>query len=97
MRTGAPLELIAIADSDQRAEAIYERAARLSKGVEVSGRHRLPPGAPNAISEVLMHYSPSFVVADLDGEPFVDDRTALQLLKAANAPTVLLRMKGQGG
>lgn len=91
--TGAPLSLIAIAGSENEAHMIMERAARQTSGVQLAATTRVPPGAPNAIAEVLMRSRPSFVVADLDGEPFVDDRTALQLLRAANAPTVLLRLR----
>ncbi len=88
---GTHLDLFAVAASDAEAEHIAQRARKLA-GAEVGLQiHRFAPGAPGSIVAATANFSPVFIVVDLEGEPFKDDQTTRALLRAANAPVVLLR------
>jgi len=89
--TNKALVLIVIASSDDQFSLIVERARNLTPpdlNIEV---HRYVPGASDAISAALMQLAPSYVVADIEGQPFVDSQVAAELVRAARAPVVLLR------
>ncbi len=86
----APLHLFAIADSDAAAGEISQRAQRLCPAGTTLTVQRFPPGATDMLASAILHESPAFVVADLDGEPFTDDRAARRILTAAQAPVVFM-------
>jgi len=89
--TGEPMALLAIAASDQEAARIVERGRNAAGDRATPSVYRFQPGHAQWIAATLSALGPSFVVADLQGEPFDDDRSALCLLRAARAPVVLLR------
>ncbi|MDH3741218.1 MAG: hypothetical protein OER56_06415 [Hyphomicrobiales bacterium] len=89
--TGQQLMLFAVAGTDADADRIIQRAHELTGPAANIEAHRFLPNAPRSIAAGLMHFMPSFVVADLEGEPFGNDRTALDLLRATKAPVVLIR------
>ncbi len=95
--TAAPLMLFVIAASDGEADRIVRRAHELA-GPDISITiHRFAPGAPRSIAAAFMHVTPSFVVADLEGEPFRNDDTALALFRAARAPVIMVRAGASEG
>jgi hypothetical protein len=97
IQSGKPLHVFAIASSEKDVSRITERAAQLSGlGLSVT-MHRFIPGSPQTIASSLGHIAPSFVVGDMEGEPFRDDQAALSLLRAARAPVLLLRYDSDGG
>jgi hypothetical protein len=87
---GVPLHLFAIAGNVEAAADISRRAERLCPAGTTLTVQRFPPGATDMLASVILHESPSFVVADLDGEPFTDDKAARRILTAAQAPVVFL-------
>ncbi len=89
------LHLFAIAGSNADAARIEDRAAKLTGKGQTVATHRYVPGLPQSIAAGLAHLSPSFVVGDLDGEPFRDDKTVVSLFRAARAPVLLLRAREQ--
>lgn len=89
------LHLFAIASSNAGAARIADRAAKLTSKGQTIATHRHVPGLPQSIAAGLAHLSPSFVLGDLDGEPFRDDKTAVSLFRAARAPFLLLRARQQ--
>jgi hypothetical protein len=50
---------------------------------------RIMSGASGDIGTSFCHFSSSFIVADLNSEPFNDDVSAQTLFRAARAPIVL--------
>jgi hypothetical protein len=86
-----PLQLFVIASSNDDAGRIVERARSLLLPDQEMQTCRFPPGSPELISASFGQFNPSFIVADQQGEPFGDDRTARVLLRAARAPVALLR------
>jgi len=88
---GRPLHLFVIAAADADADRISARAAALVDNKQAIMTHRYAPGSPQSIAAGLAHLSPFFVVGDLDGEPIRDDKTAVSLFRAAQAPMLLLR------
>lgn len=94
--TGQPLMLFAVAATDTDADRIIRRAHELTGPATTIDIQRFSPSAPRSIAAAFMHFMPSYVVADLEGEPFGHDRTALDLLRATKAPVVLIRA-AEGG
>jgi len=86
-----PLHLIVIAASDADADRIEARATTLVSHNQAMTTHRLPPGSSVSVAAELARLSPFFVVGDLDGEPFGDEKVAVSLFRAAKAPVLLLR------
>lgn len=89
--TGADLDLLAIAASAEDAGAIADRAREIAHRRHTLRIERYPPGAVTSIANALHRLVPSFVVADLKGDPFGDEAAQRVLLRAARAPVVLLR------
>jgi len=87
----ASLHLIAIATTDQKSEQIINRTKELLGSRQTFISHRILPETPHTLAAVLMKMKPQFVVADLKGSPFNNDKTALSLFRAAGAPVVLLQ------
>ncbi|NNE24427.1 MAG: hypothetical protein HKN11_17640 [Rhizobiales bacterium] len=94
--TGQQLMLFAVAGTDADADRIVQRARELTGPTAAIEVHRFLPNAPRSIAAGFMHFMPSFVVADLEGEPFGHDRTALDLFRATKAPVVLIRADESG-
>ncbi len=94
--TRARLMLFAIASNDREADRIIHRAHETIGPAAELEVHRFFPGATRSMLAGLMHVTPSFVVADLEGEPFSDDAAALSLFRAANAPVVLVKPVNTG-
>jgi hypothetical protein len=90
-----PLHLFVIAASNAEATRIVDRASRLSSKVRSLILHRFVPGVPQSVAAGLAHLSPSFVVGELNGETFKDDKIAVLLFRAARAPVLLLRTQNQ--
>lgn len=94
----AAIDLFVVASNDAEAGRIIERARRVIEPAQPLIIKRFSPGAPEAIASALIRSSPSFVVADREGEPFHDDKTAIKLLRAARAPVALIGpVKGADG
>lgn len=89
--SGVSLELFVLAQSDAEAERIALRARDLVDPEVTLGCHRFMPTASGDIAASFSLFSPSFIVADLNGEPFNDDASAQTLFRAAKAPIVLLQ------
>lgn len=89
--SGAPLNLLVIAATDEEVDRIVRRANSLISSGQSITAHRIAPGTPQAITAALSQLQPSFIVADKEGEPFDNDDTARALFRAARAPVVLLR------
>lgn len=88
---GRSLHLFTVAATDADADRIETRAATLIGSRQVTVTHRFAAGFPQPIAAAIAHLSPFFVVGDLDGEPFRDDRVATSILRSAKAPVLLLR------
>ncbi len=89
-----PLMVLALAANAETANRIMHRAQELAAAAPALALHRVPPGAPEAVAAVLMHDRPSFIIADMDGEPFNDHAAARRLLRATRAPVLLLGTHG---
>lgn len=87
----APICLFAVAATDARTDLIVERAGKLIEPAQRLIIKRLSPGLPETLASELIRIAPSFVVADLEGEPFHNDDSILMLLRAAGAPVILIR------
>jgi hypothetical protein len=88
---GKPLDIFAVASSNADAYRITERARDVA-GPELSMlSRRFAPGAGAEIAAAFLQLDPSFIVADLAGEPFGDHDSVRKLLHAAQAPVILLR------
>ena len=84
------LMLLVIAGTDGEADRIIRRAKSLLGSDAPLSAHRLPRGSPELTADATRQFNPSFVVADRQGEPFVDDKAVLALLRASRAPVLLL-------
>ena len=91
MVTGNDLMIFVVADNDASATQIIERARRIANPSQSISTYRFPPGTPQSIAAATSEFDASFVVADQQGEPFVDDKAALALFRAARAPVLLLQ------
>ncbi len=91
MATSAEMIILALADSQKQANNILDRAMKLVPRGQKVTIHRLVPGATDELKATIEHLSPSFIIADLQGEPFGRDSSAKTLLRTARAPVVLLR------
>lgn len=89
--TNNALVLMVIASDDDTASRIVQRARKLVPAHLDIRMHRYLPGASQAILAALAQAAPGYVVADVDGQPFVDSEIAADLVRAARAPVVLLR------
>ena len=89
--TRVGLCVFAVAGTDDEAEAISSRARQLAAPDTKVEIHRFVPGAPQTIAAATSEFRASFIVADQQGEPFGDRKSALSLLRAAKAPVLLLR------
>lgn len=87
------LHLFAVAATNADADRIAARAAALTGSRQAMTMHRYAPGFPQSIAAGIAQLLPSFVVGDLDGEPFSDDTVATCVMRAARAPVLLLRKK----
>lgn len=87
----APISLLVIAGSDDKASQIEARAVETLKNVKQLKFHRLASWGADELEVALQDLHPSFVVADLEGEPFTDDETASAVIRAAGAPVLLIR------
>jgi hypothetical protein len=91
MVRGRSLVLFVVAATDTEADQIMRRAEKLaSPNVTLSAR-RFPPGSAQLIAAATGEFAPVFIVGDRQGEPFGDDKSVLSLLRACNAPVLLLR------
>ncbi len=90
--SGQPLHLFVISGSQAEAARIEARAAAMTGPGQTVLMHRYTQGSPQSLAAGLSHLSPSFVVGDLNGEPFGDDSSAIALFRAARAPVLLLRI-----
>jgi len=89
--TNKELSLLALARSEQQMKLISDRAVNLLPAGQKMSIHRLVPGASDALKAAFTHLSPSFIVADIQGDPFENDKAAQTLLRTASAPVMLLR------
>lgn len=94
--TGADLNVLAIAATPPEGKAIADRAHDIAHRGHTLRVERYPPGAVASIANTLHRLAPSFVVADLNGDPFGDEAALRMLLRAARAPVVLLRDRPEG-
>ena len=85
-----PIELLVIAGSDDQASRIETRAAETLHDIERLSFQRLTRWEAEELEAVLRDLRPSFVVADLEGEPFTRDETASAVIRAAGAPVLLV-------
>ena len=90
--SGAQPVLFVIAADVGQADRIARRGQQLAGAGTRLIVHRFLPGAPQSIATAFSRLAPSFVVADLEGEPFSDDQAVRTLLRAAGAPVALLRL-----
>ncbi len=88
--TDQPLILFVIADTSVEADEIAQRAQELAGSNVLVAAHHFIPGAQNSIATGFAHLSPSFVVASGKSQAFGDDDAAVILLRAANAPVLLM-------
>jgi len=89
--TDNKLVVLAVAATQAIADRISVRASGLAGSGTKPVLLRHLPGSTESISRTLTGLSPSFVVADMEGEPFISDQSLLAVLRAADAPVVLLR------
>ena len=89
--TNEQLSLLALASNKEQMNFISERALDMIPSGQKMTLHRLVPGTIEALKATFSLLSPSFIVADMHGEPFGDDKTAQTLLRTASAPIILLR------
>lgn len=89
--TSRKLIVLALASSKEQVKNIADRATNMVPEGQKIITHRLVPGATDQLKATLAHLSPSFIIADMQGEPFGNDKAAQTLLRAARAPIVLLR------
>lgn len=86
----ARFELFVIAANNTSVENIVQ-LIRQTLGLKTPfTARRFLPGASLPIAAALIKSSPYFVVAELGKEPFDDDKSTLEILRAARAPIVLL-------
>lgn len=91
--SGVPINLLVIAATDAMADRIIKRAQTLVSTGQSLEVHRVAPGNPQAIVGAFSKLQPSFIVVDKEGEPFGDDEAARTLVRAAQAPIVLVRSR----
>ena len=89
--TSRELIILALVSSREQVKNISDRATNILPEGQKITIHRLVPGAIDQLKSTLTHLSPSFIIADMQGEPFANDKAAQTLLRAARAPVVLLR------
>lgn len=85
------LVIFVIAGTNAEADDIIRRAEKVAGPDVALSTHRFPPGSPEMIAAATSEFNPSFIVGDRQGEPFGDDKSVLSLLRACNAPVLLLR------
>jgi len=89
--TGTGLVVLAVAHTDEEAGRIADRSRELAGLGSNPDIHRFPSGDPRWIAAALARSSPSFVVADMEGDLFRNDEDVRRLLDASAAPIALVR------
>lgn len=89
--TEAQPVLFVIAPSDREASNAARRIELLPGSGSLPIIYRFFPGSPQSIAAALERLAPSFVVADMEGEHFRDDKSARVFLRSSKAPIVLLQ------
>lgn len=86
-----PLVVMIVADSDDKAQQIEQRAREtLPADIRPLFRHLAGLGIAH-LAAMLRDTEPSLVVGDLNGALLGDDETAVRFMSAAKAPMLLIR------
>jgi len=88
---GMPVHLFAIASDEADCEAIQSRAVAILELDQIPSMSCFSPSDRDAMARKLWQLAPRFVVADLEGEPFSTREDAVELLRSARAPFLLVR------